>query len=40
MKNGKSMRLLPLVVFAVWQAASGLGYSQVQEARVWIEGMT
>ncbi len=40
MKNKKFIRFLPLVVFGVWQAASGLSFGQVQEARVWIEGMT
>ena len=40
MRTKMEFRLLPLVALFVWQAASGLGYGQVQEARVWIEGMT
>ena len=40
MENKKMMRFIPTILFAVWQAATPMAYGHVQEARVWIEGMT
>ena len=40
MEKNKLMRLIPMILLGVWQAATPMAYGQVQEARVWIEGMT